>query len=47
MAKQKVDSEERGFQDSWEAEYLFTSISGKNQFALFVELAGLYSRNTT
>lgn len=29
MAKRKVDSENRGFQDRWEAEYLFTSIMGK------------------
>jgi len=29
MAKRKVDSENRGFQDRWESEYMFTSISGK------------------
>lgn len=29
MAKRKVDNENRGFQDRWEAEYLFTDISSK------------------
>lgn len=29
MAERKVDAENRGFQDRWEAEYMFTEIKGK------------------
>ena len=29
MAKRKVDSENRGFQPRWEAEYMFTEVKGK------------------
>ena len=29
MAKRKVDSENRGFQARWEAEYMFTEVKGK------------------
>lgn len=29
MAKRKVDAENRGFQDRWEAEYMFTEVKGK------------------
>ena len=29
MAKRKVDSEYRAFQNRWEAEYMFTDIAGK------------------
>ena len=29
MAKQKMDFENRGFQERWEAEYMFTDVKGK------------------
>ena len=29
MAKRKVNQENRGFQERWEAEYMFTEVKGK------------------
>ena len=29
MAKRKVDFENRGFQERWEAEYMFADVKGK------------------